>query len=116
MDASTSNTKESTLRWLVAHRAEALRELMEGESRYTLPHSIGISEANREEGRAWTMALYHVRYAARFGLAQQRVVEGTYVHSAFPEDFERWLGMGAPGISEEELGNYLRDQPIPCGR
>ncbi len=85
---------------------------MEGESRYTLPHSIGISKASREESRAWVMAIYHVRYAAQFGLAQQRVIEGTYVHSSRPAEFEQWLALGAPGISTEELANYLNDVPM----
>ena len=85
---------------------------MEGESRYTLSHSIGISKASREESRAWVMAIYHVRYAAQFGLAQQRVIEGTYVHSSFSAEFEQWLELGAPGVSTEELANYLNEVPM----
>src|SRR5690242_10603014 len=103
--------KEGAIRWLLTNRANDLRELMEGESAYTLPSSLGISKASRDEGRAWTVALYHVRFATKFGLAQSQVWEGTHLHSAFPEEFETWLSMGAPGISDEELTSYLHANP-----
>jgi len=112
MKSAVTQLNKQALRWLVANRPEDLRELMEGESRYTLPHSIGISQANRAESRAWVTALYHVRYAAQYGLAQQRVIEGAYVQSSFPAEFEQWLELGAPGISAEELANYLNEVPI----
>ncbi|MCO4210472.1 hypothetical protein M2R29_21330, partial [Aeromonas hydrophila] len=91
MKSAVTHLHKQALRWLVANRPEDLRELMEGESSYTLPHSIGISEASREESRAWVMAIYHVRYAAQFGLSQQRVIKGTYVHSSYSAEFEHWL-------------------------
>ncbi len=85
---------------------------MEGESSYTLPHCIGISEASRKESRAWVMAIYHVRYAAQFGLSQQSVIKDTYVYSSYSAEFEHWLELGAPGISAEELAYYLNEVPI----
>jgi hypothetical protein len=112
MKSAVTHLNKQALRWLAANRPEDLRELMEGESRYTLPHSIGISKASREESRAWVMAIYHIRYAAQFGLAQQRVIKGTYVHSSYSVEFEHWLELGAPGISAEELANYLNEVPI----
>ena len=112
MKSAVTYLHKQALRWLVANRPEDVRELMEGESSYTLPHSIGISEASREESRAWVMAIYHVRYAAQFGLSQQRVIKDTYVHSSYSAEFEHWLELGAPGISAEELAYYLNEVPI----
>jgi hypothetical protein len=96
---------------LRAGKANDLLDLMSGESKYTSDNSELILN-NLEEKKAWRMSLEHVKFVAKYGLDVDKVEEGSKFYSAYPDDFEKWLGLGAPGLVEEDLNNYLRDNPI----
>ena len=90
--------------------AKEVLELMEGESPYSDDRQA--DELDRDSGRAWSLALHYVRFVSEFGPVEGRVVRDGKVHQGFPEDFEAWLRMGAPGMSSGELDRYLRDHPL----
>jgi len=93
-------------------RPGELRDLMEGESKFTLPNSDSGAPVAREDSQAWIEALYHVRFAARYGDVKERIFDGKHWQSAFPEEFEHWVKIGAPGLNLEELESYLAEFPL----
>jgi hypothetical protein len=92
-------------------RASDLLALLKGESKYNtdtgddLPLDSGSS-------KVWRMAIAHVEFVSKFGLDKQRAEEGSKFYSAYPDDFEEWLSLGAPGITQEEIDLYLKENPM----
>jgi hypothetical protein len=92
-------------------RAEELRKLMEGESEYTSPESELVLE-NIEVSKVWRMALEHVRFVSEFGLNKNKVEIGNHFYSSYPDDFEKWLEIGAPGLPKKDFEAYILEKPI----
>jgi hypothetical protein len=108
-----SSKKANIIRAIVAAgRGPDLLALMEGESPYTSLDNPGAPREN-PAGRIWSMALHHMRFVAKFGTEVQKATEGDHFYSAYPEDFDKWLSIGAPGVTEDELQAYLSDHPLP---
>lgn len=104
--------KADLLKIMLQHgRSKDLLQLMEGESKYTSPDSELFFQG-LEESRLWHLALSHVRFVARFGLDQERVIEDGKVYRAYSEEFAKWIFLGAPGLPERDFLMYLSDNPI----
>ena len=112
----TPEEKAKALRMLCELRPKALLELMEGESPYISDQSEGISNASREEGSSWVVALHHVRFAAEYGARHELLFDGKqHWQCAFPAEFEHWLEIGSPGVALADLSRYLADYPLLSG-
>lgn len=92
-------------------RAPDLLLLMEGESIYTHPSSELVLN-NLVESKLWRMALEHVRFICEFGKESGIVKKGDRIYSAYPEEFNEWLTLGAPGLVESDLRAYLNGNPV----
>jgi hypothetical protein len=84
--------------------------MLEGTSEFLSPLSTGVPDQDAER-KAWIMSLYHLRFLADFG-EQETVEKDGRLLTPFPDDFECWLRMGAPGIAKEDLEAYLSHHPI----
>lgn len=91
-------------------RAQDILDLLEGESEYTSPEYWSFSLIG-EHGRAYMMAIHYLRFVAEFGLAREVMIEDGNVRRAYPDDFDHWLQLGAPGIIANEFNDYLKAKP-----
>ena len=92
-------------------RAEDLRKLMEGESKYS-SHNYELNFENMEISKVWRMALEHIRFVSRFGLNIEKAEVENHFYSAYPEDFKNWLQIGVPGLPLEDFQSYVEENPI----
>jgi hypothetical protein len=93
-------------------RASDLQEMMEGESKYNRGNADAIAITDKLGARSKSMALHYVRFVAKFGRAVSEAELNGKTYFARPNDFDSWLSRGAPGISEDELSNYLAENPL----
>ena len=95
--------KRSIIGSLVATgRASELLAVLEGDSDLSDPTASGAPE-DRELARLWIAAQYHLRFVSKFGeYSPPQKVDGKLL-SSFPEEFERWVEAGAPGITALEF-------------
>lgn len=103
--------KSILIKMLKNGKAQDLLELMSGESAYTNENSELILNG-WEEKKAWRMSLEHVQFISQFGLEVDKAEESSKFFSAYPEEFNEWLELGSPGLVEEDLMNYLKENPI----
>lgn len=92
-------------------RVSDLYDLMQGESKYSTDSTENMP-STEEEIEARHLAIEHVWFVSKFGMAKSKVVVGAKVHTAYPEYFEKWLELGAPGIVSEEVEAYLKENPL----
>ncbi len=82
--------------------ALALLAVLEGESALSDPMAPGAPD-DHDLARLWIAAQYHLKFVSRFGAnSPPQIVDGKFL-SSFPEEFERWIDAGAPGIAALEL-------------
>lgn len=105
--------KVETIKYLLENgRASDLEEMMEGESKYSRRLVNAVSRMDTHAARSKSMALHYVRFVAKFGLAILEAELDGKTYFARPADFDNWLVLGAPGIAEEDLREYLSENPI----
>ncbi|MFZ6747113.1 hypothetical protein ACO0LC_28170 [Undibacterium sp. JH2W] len=92
-------------------RAQDLLSLMNGESKYSSESSENLPSSKEEVNTYW-MAIEHVTFVLKYGFNIKKVQDGTQFYSACPDYFEKWLTDGCPGIVNNDLNNYLKDNPI----
>jgi len=96
------NKRSVIFNLIATDRASELLAVLEGESRLSDAASAGAPE-DRELARLWIAAQYHLKFVSEFGKdAAPQMVEGK-LFSPFPEDFERWVESGAPGVTDLEF-------------
>ena len=81
---------------------QSLYELVQGISEYNVNYDSSIKMTDSQE-RAWQMALAHLRFLSKYGKLSIWVEENGKRYFSYPEEFEEWLTMGAPGVTKEEL-------------
>lgn len=85
-----------------------LYELIVGISKY----SIGkppLPKMTKEEEKSRTMAMFHLEFLMRFGGALSDVEEEGRLWFAYPLDFKKWVEIGSPGVSLDELEECMND-------
>lgn len=92
-------------------RAADIVLLLEGESTLSNDQSEGAPK-DRELAKLWTMALYHLRFVATYGVDASALLQDGKWLSPFPDEFQAWLQAGAPGISSTDLSRYLEVRPL----
>jgi hypothetical protein len=104
-------TEESAeiIRGMVARGfAAELLALLYGESVYNSPTSPG-APAESSARRLRTDAILHLTYVIKTVRTEGNAeVDGKF-YGAYPEEFEKWIEGGAPGITEDELLAFAAD-------
>ncbi|WP_124658726.1 hypothetical protein [Burkholderia anthina] len=96
---------------LRAGRAKDMLDFVEGESRYLSEASGGVPQ-DPELKRIWIMVVHHLRFLAEFGSDVSVQSSGGRVYRSYPDEFDRWLSAGAPGISEVDIKRYVEENPF----
>ena len=114
---SEQNRKCALIRQLVrARRGDELRLMTLGVSKYCRPENdkkVSFAPVNRETAlHPASLAYFHLEFTARHGPDALQAEEGGKWEFAYPEEFEVWLGQGAPGLFLEELEAYVAENPI----
>ncbi|MCA8310865.1 hypothetical protein LGM90_20355 [Burkholderia sp. AU28942] len=99
---------------LRAGRAKDMLDFVEGESRYLSAASGGVPQ-DPELKRIWIMVVHHLRFLAEFGGDVLVQTSGGRVYRSYPEEFDKWLSAGAPGISEIDIKRYVEENPFDEG-
>ncbi|ODB85651.1 hypothetical protein A3194_12520 [Candidatus Thiodiazotropha endoloripes] len=97
--------------FLLKGRAKDLLDMLKGESKYNIEIDEDLS-LDKETRKVWRMAISHVEFVSKFGLIKQKAEERGHFYSAYPRDFDNWLSLGAPGITQEEIESYLKENPL----
>ncbi len=99
-------TKQDLIRGLVAAgRTRELKDLLVGLSPFSDRSAKGALElAPIAETKLVAAARNHLEFVSKFGFERSHVTtEGGTHHFAYPEKFEEWVRIGAPGVSLAEL-------------
>ena len=99
-------TKQDLIRGLIAAgRTRELRDLLRGLSPFSDRSPKGALElAPVAETKLVAAARNHLEFVSEFGFERSHVVtDGGKHHFAYPEKFEEWIRIGAPGVSLVEL-------------
>lgn len=96
---------------LDAGRAKDILAFVEGESPYLSDASDGVPQ-DPELKRIWIMVVHHLRFLVEFGSGTSVQSSGGKIYSSYPDEFERWLSAGAPGISELDIERYITENPL----
>ena len=114
MMSADNRTKVDLLRALMAARRYAdLYELVVGISKYNIA-SVSSRRMTSEEERAWQMTMHHLDFLSKYGDSASFIEINRRKWFAYPEEFGKWLELGAPGITIAELHAYL--EAVPLGR
>lgn len=82
--------------------AAELLSILQGDSRFSDSASLGAPE-DRMLARLWIAAQYHLEFISIFGNENYPREFNGRVISPFPEDFEKWIEIGAPGLTDLEV-------------
>lgn len=91
-----------------------LHNLLMGVSPYCRKH-VETATLDEREHELWTLAIHHLLFVIRFGRNSGGEWEDEIYHSAYLDEFQKWLYSGAPGLVEDDLNAYLHDHPIAQG-
>ncbi|WP_129590582.1 hypothetical protein [Stutzerimonas stutzeri] len=91
-------------------RAKDVLDFVEGESKYISDKSEGVPQT-KELRRIWVLVVHHLRFISEFGNASAATKDGKYLIT-YPQEFELWLDAGAPGISDQDIREYLKENPL----
>lgn len=91
-------------------RAKDVLDFVEGESEYISDKSEGAPQT-RELRRIWVLVVHHLRFVSEFGNIPAATKNGKRL-IAYPQEFELWLDAGAPGISDQDIREYLKGNPL----
>ena len=92
-------------------RSIDLLDLLKGESMYNIDTNEELP-LNKDTSKIWRMAISHVEFITKSGIDRTKAEEDSKFYSAHPDDFEKWLEIGAPGITQEEIEMYLEENPL----
>jgi len=95
-------------------RAKDMLDFVEGESPYLSDASDGVPQ-DPELKRIWIMVVHHLRFLVEFGNGESVQSAGGKVYGPYPDEFDRWLSLGAPGISEIDIKRYIDENPMDEG-
>lgn len=102
---------EAIRRLISAGRAKDVLAFVEGDSPYISNECEGAPQ-EPEFRRLWILVVHHLRFVSACGANSPRnIKDGKYL-TDFPQEFDRWLQVGAPGISCGDLAAYLKDYPL----
>ncbi|MDP9912416.1 hypothetical protein J2W27_004542 [Variovorax boronicumulans] len=93
---------------LARNQYSQLYDLVVGVSKY----SIGkppLPTMTKEEEKCRQMAMFHLEFLTRFGDSSSEMEERGRQWFAYPVEFEKWLQIGSPGVSLEELEECIND-------
>ncbi|CBJ37743.1 protein of unknown function [Ralstonia solanacearum CMR15] len=97
--------KESILKLLETGKASDLVDLILGDSPCRVS---GEAEFASNDARdAYVMTIEHLRFVSKYGAQPGPIKERGGVHFAYPDYCEKWLQLGTPGLSQEDLLSYL---------
>lgn len=103
--------KAEVIRALVeSGRAKDVLDFVEGESKYVSEASEGAPN-ERELRMLWVLVVHHLRFLVNSVDGISEVQNGKFFTS-HPYEFERWLHFGAPGIADEDIAIYLKENPL----
>lgn len=103
--------KVEIIRYLIERgRFKDVLDFVEGESKYISEDSEGAPQ-DKDLRRVWVLVVHHLRFLSRFGNVSA-VTKGDVFFTAHPKEFELWLDAGAPGISYQDLRDYLKENPL----
>lgn len=91
-------------------RVKDVLDFVEGESEYISDTSEGAPQT-RELRRIWVLVVHHLRFVSEFGNIPAATKNGKHL-IAYPQEFELWLDAGAPGISDQDIREYLKENPL----
>jgi hypothetical protein len=86
-------------------KAEDLVDLILGDSAYRVSGEVEFS--SDEERDVYVMTIEHLRFISRYGMQSGPVKENGKVHFPYPDYFEKWFEVGTPGLTQEDLRNYM---------
>ena len=99
---TTMNKRSIISNLVTAGHASELLAVLEGESRFSDAAAPGAPE-NRELARLWIAAQYHLRFVSEFAENSPPQTVGGKLLSSFPDEFDRWVEAGAPGVTDLEF-------------
>ncbi len=105
-----SNKVELIKKIIADGREEDIYKLIVGISEYSLIEKHERSPIEEKKMRYTAEA--HLNYVIKFGYGEKTQKIGKIKYFPYNEEFEEWLENGAPGILEEEINNYLADNPF----
>ncbi|QHD07196.1 hypothetical protein PspR76_16270 [Pseudomonas sp. R76] len=104
--------KVEAIRQLVnVGRARDVLAFVEGDSSYVTSESVGAPQ-ELEYRRLWILVVHHLRFVSKYGAHSSGIMKDGKYLTAFPQEFDRWLQIGAPGVSSGDLDMYLKDFPL----
>ena len=102
---------EAIRRLISVGRARDVLAFVEGDSSY-ISSECGGAPQEPEYRRMWILVVHHLRFISAYGSnSPGKTKDGKYL-TGFPQEFDRWLQIGAPGISSGDLAAYLKDYPL----
>ncbi|WP_143752063.1 hypothetical protein [Burkholderia sp. SRS-W-2-2016] len=93
--------KESILKLMGDGKALDLVDLILGDSPCRVTGEVKF--ASNEERDAYVMTIEHLRFVSKYGAQAGPVKENGRVYFAYPDYFEKWLQLGTPGLTQEDL-------------
>jgi len=105
-----SKKAESIRSLIAARRYSDLYDLVARISPFCIDSSNTRRMNDAEQGD-WQFACMHLEFLKSFGPGLATATEGRYVRFSYPQEFERWIDSGSPGVSDEELLAYLAAKP-----
>jgi hypothetical protein len=98
-------------RMLSAGRAKDMLDFVDGESPYLSDASGGVPQ-DPELKRIWILVVHHLRFLAELGNSVSVQSTDGRLYGPYPDEFDRWLSAGAPGISEIDINRYIVENPL----
>ena len=93
-------------------RAEQLNELIIGTSKYCVEEPADAVPINDENRKFWQLTMNHLHFISKHGQEKNSMEIDGYYECAYPDEFEKWMELGCPGLSQIELNEYLKDNPL----
>ena len=112
---SEMSVKEKVTSLLHTGGAKELHQILMGMSPFC-QEDVSSPALTDEEQELWTLAVHHLAFVAENGLEATAFWREGLFHCPYPEEFQKWLEMNAPGLAEEDLDAYLAsygDQTSP---
>ncbi|KVH56614.1 MULTISPECIES: hypothetical protein [Burkholderia] len=103
--------RSEILRLVDGGHALDLVDLLLGDSSYRVSPTIEYFPSD-DARNAYVMTIEHLRFVSAHGKQDGFVKVGQRVYFAYPEYFRNWLDWGTPGLTQEDLLNYLRGKSI----